>query len=54
MALSKREMAEMIATTQESMSRLLKQFSDDKLIKLNKHQLTILDEAKLRYLSKVA
>lgn len=54
LALSKREMAEMIATTQESMSRLLKQFSDDKLIKLNKHQLTILDEAKLRYLSKVA
>lgn len=52
--LSKREVAEMIATTQESLSRLIKQFKEDAFIKLDKQHLTILDEDKLRYLSKVA
>jgi len=52
--LSKKEVAEMIATTQESLSRLIRQFKEEKLIAFDKQYLSILDEEKLRNLSEVS
>jgi CRP-like cAMP-binding protein len=45
--LTKVELASLIGTSRESVSRLLKEFQDDGLIRMEKSKITILDEAKL-------
>lgn len=50
---SRKDMAEYISTTQESISRLIKQLRDDSIIHLENTNLKILDERKLQYLSRV-
>jgi CRP/FNR family transcriptional regulator len=51
--ISRKDMAEYISTTQESISRLIKQLREDSVIHLENTNLKILDERKLQYLSRV-
>ncbi len=46
--LTKAELASLIGTSRESVSRLLKEFQDSGIIQANKNQITILDEPKLK------
>jgi len=45
--MTKSELASFIGTSRESVSRLLKEFSNDKIITANKQWIEILDEKKL-------
>jgi CRP-like cAMP-binding protein len=45
--LTKAELASLIGTSRESVSRLLKEFQESKIIEMNKSQISILDEEKL-------
>lgn len=45
--LTKAELAALIGTSRESVSRILKEFQDAKIIKMEKNKFTILDEKKL-------
>ncbi|MFY0686493.1 MAG: Crp/Fnr family transcriptional regulator [Cyclobacteriaceae bacterium] len=53
LTITRKDMSDLIATTQESISRLIKEFKKDRLIELNHQRMLILDEAKLHYLSRV-
>jgi CRP/FNR family transcriptional regulator len=47
MNLTKTELASLIGTSRESVTRLLKEFQDDDIINIEKNRITILDRDKL-------
>jgi len=51
--ISRKDMADLIATSHESISRLVKKFTEDQIINHKGHLFEILDEDKLRQISKV-
>jgi CRP/FNR family transcriptional regulator len=50
--LSRNDLAEMLGTSRESVSRLLNEFADEGLIRLSGKEISILDEEKLRDISR--
>lgn len=50
--LTRSELAQMIGSTRESVTRALKWFSDEKMIELNKNQLKIINENRITQISK--
>jgi len=50
-SISRKDMAELIATSHESISRLVKKFTEDEIINHNGHLFEILNEEKLRRIS---
>ncbi len=53
MTISRKDMAELISTSQESISRLIKEFNDEKITEINGNHLHILDLERLQYISRV-
>ncbi len=51
LSISRKEMADMISTSHESISRMMKEFKTDKIIKFKHHELNILNEEKLKKIS---
>lgn len=51
---SRKEMAEMCALSLESLSRILKEFKDEKIIELDTKTVTILDKKELELISRVS
>lgn len=46
--ITKTELASLIGTTRESVTRLLKEFENDSIIKMNKNTIHVIDKAKLK------
>ena len=53
LTITRRDMSELISTTQESISRLIKEFREDHLIDISGQELKILDDKRLKYISQV-
>jgi CRP/FNR family transcriptional regulator len=52
-SISRKDMADLIATSHESISRLVKKFKEDEIINHNGHEFEILNKDKLKQISKV-
>ncbi|MCD6201188.1 MAG: Crp/Fnr family transcriptional regulator [Bacteroidales bacterium] len=51
--LSRNDLAEMLGTSRESISRLLNEFAEEEIIKLSGKEITILDEKRLKRISQI-
>ncbi len=52
--ITRKDMADLISTSPESISRLIKEFNTDKILDFQGNRLEILDQEKLQYISMVA